>query len=153
MGRYQLLANARASPGNSIGRTGIVRTLPLGAAQRAMGWEMSMKLLLKVTTCVLLVMVSGCVAGSEASQQAVQNGNLSQLLLGFWHGIIAPFTLIGEIINTFAPNSLPWTFEFYEVRGANVLYNAGFFIGMFVGPSGLWTAVTRRRTARSRSKL
>jgi hypothetical protein len=36
-GRYQLPATARASPANSIGRTGIVRTLPLGAAAKGDG--------------------------------------------------------------------------------------------------------------------
>lgn len=111
-----------------------------------------MKLIPQVMACALFVIISGCAAGTEASEQAAQNGNLTQLVLGFWHGIIAPVTLIGEIINTFAPSSLPWTFEFYESRGTNVIYDAGFFIGVFVGPSGVWTALTRSRRARSRSR-
>ena len=112
-----------------------------------------MKVLSRVATVALLLTLSACAAGTDASQSAAQNGDLSQLLLGFWHGVIAPVTLIGEIINTFAPGSLPWTFDFYEARGTNVLYDAGFFIGIFVGPSGIWTAVTRRRGGKRQSKL
>ena len=104
--------------------------------------------LLKAASVVLLLTVSACAAGTDASHHAVQNGVLSQLLLGFWHGVIAPITLIGEIINKLSPGSLPWTFGFYEGRGTSVLYDVGFFVGIFVGPSGVWTGATRRRGAR-----
>lgn len=112
-----------------------------------------MKILRQVTIVATLLAVSACAAGTESSHQAVQNGSLPQLLLGFWHGVIAPITLIGEIINELAPGLLPWTFRFYEARDTGVLYDAGFFVGIFVGPSGIWTGVTRRRSARSRSKI
>jgi hypothetical protein len=107
-----------------------------------------MKNLLPITCVVLLLAVSGCAAGTQASHQAVESGVLPELLLGFWHGLIAPFTLIGEIIDKLAPNALPWKFRFYEVQGTDVLYDVGFFIGLFGGPSVIWTGSTRRRGTR-----
>jgi hypothetical protein len=51
-------------------------------------------------------------------------------LLGFWHGIIAPVTLIGEIVNKVAPTLSPWVFKLYEAQGTGVLYDVGFFVGL-----------------------
>ncbi len=62
--------------------------------------------------------------------------------------MIAPVTLIGEIINKLAPGALPWTFRFYEARDTGVLYDVGFFLGIFGGPSVGWTGSTRRRGVR-----
>ena len=107
-----------------------------------------MKNALKAASIVALLAVSACAAGTDASHQAAQNGALPQLLLGFWHGVIAPITLIGEIINKLSPGALPWTFGFYEGRGTSVIYDVGFFVGIFVGPSGVWTGATRRRGSR-----
>jgi hypothetical protein len=87
--------------------------------------------------------LAACAAGSEASQHAAQSGTVAQILLGFWHGLIAPFTLIGEIINQLAPHALPWTFRFYETQHTGVLYDVGFLISLLAGPSILWTG--RRR--------
>jgi hypothetical protein len=107
-----------------------------------------MKTLLKAAIITLLLTVSACAAGTAASHDAAQNGALSQLLLGFWHGVIAPVSLIGEIINKLSPGALPWTFRFYEGRDTSVLYDAGFFVGIFVGPSSILTGATRRRRGR-----
>jgi hypothetical protein len=107
-----------------------------------------MKNVLKAASVLALLAVSACAAGTEASHHAAQNGPLSQLLLGFWHGIIAPITLIGEIINKLSPGALPWKFGFYEGRETSVVYDVGFFVGIFVGPSGVWTGATRRRVGR-----
>ena len=107
-----------------------------------------MKLLLRATTVALLLTVSACAAGTAASQHAVQNGPLPELLVGLWHGMIAPITLIGEIIAKLAPGTLPWNFRFYEVRDTGVLYDVGFFVGLFGGPSVILTGSRRRRGAR-----
>jgi hypothetical protein len=69
---------------------------------------------------------------------------LSQLLLGFWHGVIAPATLIGEIINRFAPHALPWTLRLYESRGTGVAYDAGFYLGLAGAPSIVFAGRPRR---------
>lgn len=79
--------------------------------------------------------LSACVAGSAESQHAASAGVLAQVLLGFWQGVIAPVTLIGEIINRFAPHALPWTLHFYESRGTGVAYDVGFYLGLAGGPS------------------
>lgn len=97
---------------------------------------------------LLLLSVSACAAGSEASHAAAQGSALYELVLGLWHGFIAPFTLIGEIINTIAPNTLPWTFRMYETQDTGPLYDLGFFIGVFGGPSVLWSGSRRRAIAR-----
>ena len=43
---------------------------------------------------VLLLTLAACAAGGPESHQAAQGGLLSQFLLGLWHGIIAPITLL-----------------------------------------------------------
>ncbi len=92
---------------------------------------------------LVLLTLAGCAAGSTASQQAVGQGMISQLALGFWHGIIAPVTLIVEIINKFAPHALPWNLHVYEGKAAGqVPYDIGFYLGLVGGPS---IALTRRR--------
>lgn len=93
----------------------------------------------------LVLGVAACAAGSQASLQAAQGGNISEIVLGFWHGIIAPFTLLGEIIDAVSPNALPWPTHFYEAREVGVLYDVGFYVGLIAGPSMLWTGASRRR--------
>jgi hypothetical protein len=94
------------------------------------------------TAAVLLL--GACVAGSGESQHAAAGGMLSQGLLGFWHGVIAPVMLIGEIINRLAPHALPWTVRLYEARGTGVAYDVGFYLGLAGGPSILFTRGRRR---------
>ena len=94
---------------------------------------------------VLLVGLGACAAGSDASHQAAHGGAISQVVLGFWHGLIAPITLIGEIIQKVAPKTLPWSFRFYESSDLGVLYDVGFFLGLVTGPSALWSGASRRR--------
>jgi hypothetical protein len=97
------------------------------------------------SAALILLALAACAAGSSASAQAAQGGSVSELLLGFWHGIIAPITLVGEIIDTVSPGALPWSFRFYEVRESGVLYDVGFYVGIVAGPSMLWTGASRRR--------
>jgi len=95
-------------------------------------------------SAVALLALSACAAGSGESHQAAQAGVLSQLLLGFWHGAIAPVALIVEIVNTFAPHVLPWTMHLYESRGTGVVYDIGFYVGLAGGPSVVWSRRSRR---------
>ncbi|MDR3508552.1 MAG: hypothetical protein P4L64_11690 [Caulobacteraceae bacterium] len=69
---------------------------------------------------------------------------LSQLLLGFWHGIIAPVTLIVEIINHFWPHALPWRLHLYEAHETGVPYDVGFYLGLAGGPPVVWSSWSRR---------
>ena len=81
-----------------------------------------MKLKFIAPALLILLTVSACAAGTDQSQTAAHGGALYQLVVGLWHGLIAPFTLIGEIINTIAPRTLPWTFRMYEVDNGGALY-------------------------------
>ena len=94
-----------------------------------------MKTMLKAAAVVgVLLMLSGCIAGSPEAQHAVGQGQLMQFLLGLWHGVIAPVTLIGEIVNHFAPKLLPWTFHLYEGRNTGIAYDLGFYLGLVGSP-------------------
>lgn len=102
------------------------------------------KVLASLALGLVVATLGACVAGSGESAHAASGGFLSQLLLGFWHGVIAPFTLIGEIINHFAPNALPWRLHLYETRAAGLAYDVGFYVGLAGGPSLVWTRWPRR---------
>ena len=93
----------------------------------------------------LCLALGACVAGGVESQHAAAGGDISQLVLGFWHGVISPVTLIVEIINRFAPHALPWAPHLYEKTGTGVAYDVGFYVGLAGGPSILWRS--RRRAA------
>jgi hypothetical protein len=102
----------------------------------------------KPALLVLTVLgLTACVATSAASGQAAQGGSISEMMLGFWHGIIAPVVLIGEIIEAVTPSILPWSFRVYETQNTGVLYDVGFFVGLLAGPSLFWTS--RRRLVRT----
>ena len=104
-----------------------------------------MKLSIKIVCVVVAVLaVSACTAGTAESQHAAAGGDLSQLLLGFWHGLIAPVTLIVEIVNRFAPHLLPWSLHLYESKDTGVLYDVGFYFGLAGGPSLAFRGTARR---------
>jgi hypothetical protein len=88
---------------------------------------------------VLLLTLAACVAGSSDSAHAASGGLLSQFLLGLWHGLIGPFTLIVEIINRFAPHLLPWKAHIYEQKADSVAYDVGFYLGLAGSPVIIWS--------------
>lgn len=98
-----------------------------------------------VAALAILLALSACVAGSPESHHAAAGGVLSQLMLGFWHGMIAPVTLIIEIVNRLAPHALPWSARLYEVKDAAAPYDVGFYLGLVGSPSIAWTGWSRRR--------
>lgn len=100
----------------------------------------------RIAISALLVMaLCACAAGSADAQHAAHSGMLSTFVLGFWHGLIAPVTLVVEVINEFATRgTLPWSPHFYQ-EGAGVVYDIGFFIGVVAGPAILWSGSWRRR--------
>lgn len=90
----------------------------------------------RLAGCMLAVLaLSACVAGSGESGHAASGGLLAQLLLGFWHGLIAPITLIGEVINRVFPHVLPWQVHLYETKASGAAYDVGFYLGLAGGPS------------------
>jgi hypothetical protein len=96
-----------------------------------------------VGVVLVLLALGACVAGSAESQQSASGGALSQLFLGLWHGIIAPVTLIVELVNHFFPHLVPWSAKFYESRGTTFIYDLGFYFGLIGSPliaSSRWSA-------------
>ncbi len=98
-----------------------------------------------VVGLISVVALTACVAGSQEAQHAAAGGPLSQLLLGLWHGVIAPITLILEVIDRFAPHLLPWTVRLYEAHGAGVAYDVGFYLGLAGSPIVIRTGWSGRR--------
>jgi len=95
-------------------------------------------------TLLLCLVLAACVAGSAESHHAADSGDLSRFLLGLWHGIIGPVTLIGEIINHFAPHALPWTVKFHETEGVDWAYELGFYLGLVGSPVAVGSRWSRR---------
>jgi len=85
--------------------------------------------------CALALLLSACAAGGPESATAAHGGMLSLFLLGLWHGIIAPVTLLVEIGHRLWPHTIPWALRFYEVKANSVVYDIGFFFGLGGGPS------------------
>lgn len=104
-----------------------------------------MKTLKLAAVAVLMTGLAACVAGTGPSQQAAQGGSVKEITLGFWHGLIAPVTLVGEVVNEVAPGILPWKVQMYEKQSNGALYDVGFFVGLFAAPSFLTAGVSRRR--------
>ncbi|HEY7852429.1 MAG TPA: hypothetical protein VIB82_05595 [Caulobacteraceae bacterium] len=91
-----------------------------------------------VGVVALALLLAACAAGGVESQQAAHGGFVSQLLLGLWHGIISPITLLVEIGHKLLPTVIPWTLRLYEARDPTVVYDVGFYIGMAGAPSLAW---------------
>jgi hypothetical protein len=87
---------------------------------------------------VVTLALAACAAGSPQSVQATGGGPIALLALGIWHGIIAPITLIVEILNRFAPGLVPVRWHMYETGASSALYDLGFYFGLAGGPSFLF---------------
>jgi hypothetical protein len=94
---------------------------------------------------IAILALTACVAGSRESQHAASDGMLSQLVLGLWHGVIAPVILIVEVINYFAPHLLPWTVRLYEAKSTGAAYDVGFYLGLAGSPIVIRTGWSGRR--------
>jgi len=79
------------------------------------------------------------------SHYAAQAGPAQQFLLGVWHGLIAPVTLLVELIDKFVPKFLPWKVHMYETEGTGVFYDAGFYLGLAGGGPIVITRWPRRK--------
>jgi hypothetical protein len=83
------------------------------------------------------LLLAACAAGSPDARQAAGGGPLSLLVMGFWHGLIAPITLIIEVIQGFFPGVLPipQPWHLYETQAAGMPYDVGFYFGLAGGPT------------------
>lgn len=101
---------------------------------------MKKKLFIFVLTILMLVMITGCTPGevtqveipsvslqlsvpgpNPLANTADANGRLSGLLLGIWHGIISPVTVVMSFVNP--------DLQMYEVHNDGSQYNLGFLLG------------------------
>ncbi len=98
-----------------------------------------------IGVALLALGLSACAAGTASSHHVVEGGDLSQLLLGLWHGFIAPVTLIIEVVNRLAPHILPLRLRMYESRDVGVAYDVGFYFGLLGGPLVGWRNWNGRR--------
>ena len=104
-----------------------------------------MKQAIKIAAAGLVVLtLTACVAGSGESAHAASGGLLSEFVLGLWHGIIGPITLLVEIINRILPHLLPWKTHLYETRATSAAYDLGFYLGLGGGPTIFWQRWSRR---------
>ena len=87
----------------------------------------------------LALVLTACAAGTHDADQAASGGLISQLVLGFWHGIIAPLTLLVEVIRRFIPGIIPWDVHMFETGKVSIPYDVGFYFGITSGPSFLWS--------------
>jgi hypothetical protein len=94
--------------------------------------------------CLLALLLAGCAAGGVESGTAAHSGVLSVFLLGLWHGIIAPVTLLVEIGHKLWPQTIPWDIRFYETRANSIVYDVGFFLGLGGGPTIVFRRPWRR---------
>ena len=88
-----------------------------------------------VLAFLALAILAGCAAGSGDAAEAAHAGPLSALVLGFWHGLIAPITLLVEVVHRYVPGLIPWTWRLYEGPPGSAPYDIGFYFGMAGGPS------------------
>ena len=95
------------------------------------------KLVVIVCIAGLMCVLAACAAGTPEAEHAAAGGALSQLVLGFWHGLIAPITLIVEVLRKFLPSvvHLPW--RMYGGHGS-LAYDVGFYFGLAGGPLVGW---------------
>jgi len=98
------------------------------------------KLLILVSSAILLVMIAGCAPGSSIDvntpdstiqlnvpgpnpqvDKPAENGRVAGVVQGLWHGLIAPVTLIMSFFNE--------NVQMYEVHNDGKEYNLGFLLG------------------------
>ena len=94
---------------------------------------------------VIALTLTGCLAGSPEADQLVSTGWPGSLILGFWHGLIAPLSFLMEQLQNNYPgvlHTLPYEFwgpwHIYDTHNASFVYNIGFCFGLFFLPSFIW---------------
>ena len=84
-----------------------------------------------------LLVVASCLPGTQGAVSTGGDNMISAVLIGLWHGLLAPLTLIGEFINRFFPGSLPWNVHMYETALVGPFYDLGFYLGL----AGFWLSL------------
>jgi len=102
---------------------------------------MKKKLFFFVLMAIMLVMVAGCASNGQINVPGVSiqiyapgpnplvnttdaHGSVAGILLGIWHGIISPVTLVISFVNKGV--------QMYEVHNDGSQYNLGFLLGVAI---------------------
>jgi hypothetical protein len=86
-----------------------------------------------VLTVIALTMTA-CVAGTQTATDFAATGPLPQVLLGFWHGLIAPFMLLYGFVAPYIVPGYDQQWHVYEGITAGFSYHLGFCFGVLVWP-------------------
>jgi hypothetical protein len=93
----------------------------------------------RVLVIVALLSLGACVAGSGEATHMAMKGGLAQFILGLWHGLIAPLTMILEVLDHLDPGLLPWKVHIYQAAAQGIFYDLGFYIGIAGSPVVIWS--------------
>lgn len=100
-----------------------------------------MKIKRKFLLCIIMIIfclsLTGCIPGDGTNSVE----NTAGFFSGIWHGWIAPFSLIGSILNE--------DLSIYEIYNNGFLYDLGFYMAIISGFGGL--ALSRKKKKRDDS--
>jgi hypothetical protein len=75
-----------------------------------------------LAVALMLLVVVGCAAGpNPVAEFPIKAGNPAGFLLGFWHGLIAPFAFVVSLFNS--------NVGVYEINNVGHWYDFGFLLG------------------------
>lgn len=81
-----------------------------------------MKTIYRLIGIILVIWLTGCANPNDYAGNPGLQGHAIGFFLGFWHGLIAPFTLLASIFMS--------GFGVYEVHNTGISYNFGFVFGL-----------------------
>ena len=91
------------------------------------------KRIVLIVSLLALALVIAPVAANAVTVKLNLNFNLTGIFLGFWHGLLAPYSLV---LRWFIPSMV-----MYSCQNAGWLYDFGFLLGIFFSLPLGWIAV------------
>ncbi len=87
-----------------------------------------------VVVCALGLFLAGCIAGTPEATNVMAAGDGAALVLGFWHGMIAPVTFLVSMVGVYHPGLIAGGVRVYQGATVGFSYNLGFCFGLFFWP-------------------
>lgn len=100
---------------------------------------MRTRLAFRVCVALAAVALTACAPGPNPQAGTTGDAGAAGLLLGLWHGLIAPVTFVISLFTN--------TVNIYDVRNSGNWYDVGFFLGI-VGVLGGGGSGARSRGGR-----
>jgi len=91
------------------------------------------KKIVLIVSFLALILVIAPVAANAVTLKLNLNLNLAGIFLGFWHGLLAPYSLV---LRWFIPSM-----SMYSCQNVSWLYDFGFLLGIFFSLPLGWIAV------------